>query len=103
VYYDLESDEEQNHIILVIGYENYLPNLSSSDFHLVVHDPYGKFDPALLSNLYGGKRWTGGMSLMSGGERGPGAGVRLPVLGVSRQRVGDSQRGTYYLLRAAQS
>ena len=91
------------HIILVIGYENYMPNLSSSDFHLVVHDPYGKFDPTLLSNLYGGKRWTGGMSLMSGGEKGPGAGVRLPVPSVGRQRTGDSQRGTYYLLRPARS
>jgi hypothetical protein len=91
------------HIILVIGYENYLPKLSSGDFHLVVHDPYGKFDPVLLSNLYGGKRWVGGMSMTSGGEKGPGAGVRLPVPGVGRQRTGDSQRGTYYLLRAARS
>jgi len=86
------------HIILVIGYENYLPMMSSTDFRLVVHDPYGRFDPSLLSNLYGQKRWEGGASLLSGGEAGPGQGNRLFVSGASRQRAGDSVRGTYYLL-----
>jgi len=88
----------EGHIILVVGYENYERNLSSRDFRLVVHDPYGRFDPFLLSSLYGGKRFTGGASLMSGGETGPGQGTRLPITAVSRQRIGDSQRGTYYLL-----
>jgi len=34
---------------------------------------------------------------MSGGERGPGQNVRLPVTAVGRQRTGDFARGMYYL------
>lgn len=86
------------HIVLAVGYENYQPLTSTPDFHLVVHDPYGRFDPSLLSNTYGGKRWDGGMSLVSGGQRGPGQNCRLPLTGVGRQRSGDTNRGTYYLL-----
>lgn len=86
------------HIVLVIGYENYFSNMSSTDFRLVVHDPYGRFDPSLLSNLYGKKRFDGGASLLCGGETGPGKSNRLPVTGAGRQRVGDTVRGTYYLL-----
>jgi len=91
----------QGHIILVIGYENYQRNLSSPDFRLVVHDPYGRFDPSLLSNLYGKSRFNGGASLLSGGETGPGRSTRLPITSVSRQRIGDTQKGTYYLLAGA--
>ena len=86
------------HIILVVGYEDYIPNASSMDFKLVVHDPYGGFDPSLRSNLFGKRRWEGGSSLMSGGERGPGQNVRLPVTAVGRQRTGDFARGMYYPL-----
>lgn len=86
------------HIILVIGYENYLPNMCSADFHLVVHDPYGRFDPSLLSKLYGKKRFDGGASLLGGGENGPGKGNRVPITSASRQRTGDSTLGTYYIL-----
>jgi hypothetical protein len=86
------------HIILVVGYENYVANQSSADFKLVVHDPYGRFDPTLLSNLYGNRRFQGGMSLMSGGTSAPGRGVKLPVTSVSRQASDDKQRGTFYLL-----
>lgn len=73
------------HIVLVVGYENYQPLTLTPDFHLVVHDPNGKFDPSLLSNLYGtyrtkvgGKRMglEGGMSLVSGGQSGPGQNCR---------------------------
>lgn len=88
------------HIVLVVGYENYLPYQSSPDFALLVHDPYGSFDPALLSNLYGKKRWQGGMSLAGGGEIAPGRNCRLPITSLSRQRAGDVARGTYYLLSA---
>src|SRR5437762_12115284 len=56
------------HIILVIGYENYHPAVSSAAFNLVVHDSYGRFDPNLLSKLYGGNRYTGGACLPRGGE-----------------------------------
>lgn len=90
----------KGHIILVVGYENYLPLMSTPNFHLVVHDPYGKFDPSLLSSTYGVKRYVGGVSLMSGGQAGPGHSCRLPMSGVSRQRVGDARRGIYYLLSA---
>ena len=89
------------HIILVVGYENYIPLMSTADFHLVVHDPNGKFDPSLKSSMYGdkGKR-VGGKSLMSGGEAGPGQNCLLHMTGVSRQRIKDERRGTYYLLSA---
>lgn len=88
------------HIILVVGYENYVPLLSSDDFRLVVHDPYGRFDPSLVSSTYGPKRYEGGKSLFSGGQEGPGQNCRLPMTGVSRQRFADASRGMYYLLSA---
>jgi hypothetical protein len=90
----------EGHIILVVGYEGYVPGISSTDFHLVVHDPYGRFDPSLLSNTFGQRRFDGGMSLASGGSKGPGEGCRVPVTSVSRQRAGDARSGTYYLLSA---
>ena len=90
----------EGHIILVVGYENYQPYTCSADFRIVVHDPYGSFDPSLRSRLFGGKRWQGGSSLLSGGATGPGQGVRLPLEAASRQRVGDKALGTYYLLSA---
>lgn len=89
------------HIILVIGYENYQPNMSSLDFNLVVHDPYGRFDPMLQSRLFGSKRWTGGMSLGSGGQAGPGKENRIAIGGASRRRPGDAVIGMYYLLSAS--
>jgi hypothetical protein len=88
------------HIILVVGYENYTPLASTPDFDLVVHDPYGRFDPSLLSKSYGRMRWLGGMSLADGGETGPGQSCRLKVEAVGRQATGDASRGTYYLLSA---
>lgn len=88
------------HIILVVGYENYTPSVSTPDFDLVVHDPYGRFDPSLLSRSYGRLRWLRGMSLVTGGETGPGQSCRLTISSVSRQRKADSRRGTYYLLSA---
>ncbi len=90
----------EGHIILVIGYENYVPNQCSLDFKLVVHDPYGQFDPSLKSKLFGKRRWEGGASLLSGGEMAPGMGTKLPITAVSRQRPGDAYLGTYYLLSA---
>ena len=84
----------------MVGYENYIPAMSSPDFSVVVHDPYGRFDPSLLPNTYGARRWTGGMSLASGGQAGPGQNCRLAFTGVGRQRQGDSRRGTYPILSA---
>ncbi len=90
----------EGHIILVVGYENYQPYMSTPDFRIVVNDPYGSFDPSLKSKLFGGKRWEGGSSLQSGGEMGPGRAVRVPVTAASRQRAGDKALGTYYLISA---
>jgi len=91
----------KGHIILVTGYAGYTPGQSSEDFELIVNDPYGRFDPSLLSNVFGSKRWTGGASLMGGGQTGPGQGNRLPIPAASRRRLGDAQAGTYYLLSAS--
>jgi hypothetical protein len=91
----------EGHIILVVGYEGYLPNASSLDFKLVVHDPYGAFDPSLLSKAYGKQRYERGMCIQAGGEIGPGTGVRLDPLAASRQRKGDAYKGTFYLISAS--
>jgi hypothetical protein len=88
------------HIVLVIGYEHYVPNASTPDFAVVTHDPFGRFDPSLLSRVFGARRWEGGSSLAGGGEAGPGRGLRLGIASLGRQRAGDARRGTYYLLSA---
>ncbi len=88
------------HIVLVIGYEGYMDNATSLDFRLVVHDPYGAFDPTLLSSSYGKQRYERGACLQAGGEIGPGTAVRLDPLAASRQRKGDASFGTFYLMSA---
>jgi hypothetical protein len=92
----------EGHIILVVGYENYVPNACSSDFKFIAHDPYGQFDPSLKSKVFGSRRFEGGASLLGGGESGPGKGVKLPIDGVNRHRPGDKYAGVYYLLSAKQ-
>ena len=93
----------QGHIILIIGYENYRPemcmpgdNMSHAPAvqttKIVVHDPFGAYDPHLGSKLFGKGRWTGGQSQIGGGESGPGEGVRLPMGSVNRRtfsRIGN--------------
>lgn len=91
----------QGHIVLVIGYEGYMDNASSQSFKLVVHDPYGAFDPSLLSDEYGKQRYDRGMCLQAGGEMGAGTAVRLDPTAASRQRKGDKQKGTFYLMSAS--
>lgn len=86
------------HIVLVVGYRDYVPQMSTAGFRWIVHDPYGQFDPSLLSKLYGAKRHSGGMSLVGGDEFGPGRNTVLDPKSISRQRTGDSSRGTYFLL-----
>lgn len=88
------------HIILVVGYENYEPNMTMPDFNLVVHDPYGAFDPTLRSKMFGKKRFDGGVCLPDGSESGHGKAVKLPLTSVSRQKSGDSSLGTFYTLSA---
>jgi len=89
------------HIIVVMGYEGYLERQSAPGFKLVVHDPYGAFDPSLLSKSYGKQRYERGMSLQSGGETGPGTAVRLNPSAASRQRKGDASKGTFSLISAS--
>ncbi len=60
---------------------------------VVVHDPYGAFHPSLHSNLYGNRRFEGGSSLASGGERGAGTGVLLNIKDVSRQAQDPHHQG----------
>jgi len=90
----------EGHIILVVGYEGYMPNACSGDFRLVVDDPYGAFDPSLSSKMFGNRRFEGGASLLSGGQKGPGKEVKLAVDAINRHRKGDAYFGTYYMLSA---
>jgi hypothetical protein len=101
VLVSVSHERVAGHIILVVGYVNYTPGISSADFGLVVHDPYGRFDPSLLSTVFGAKRYTGGVSLMTGSEVGAGRSNLVPLPAASRRRVGDAQSGTYYLLSAS--
>lgn len=88
----------EGHIVLVIGYEGYHENQSSLDFKLIMHDPYGAFDPSLKSKVWGKQRFDRGMCLQSGGEIGPGTAVKVDPSAASRQRKGDKYLGTYYLI-----
>jgi hypothetical protein len=91
------ANNTTGHIIVVVGYENERIGMSSLDFTLVAHDPYGAYDPSLQSTLYGKKRWNGGMSLMSGGESAPGRNVRVPLSSPSRQHQGAHSYGQWLL------
>lgn len=71
------------HIVLVIGYEDYIPHTSSADFKIVLHDPAGRFDQHFQKAV---NKYVGGMSLPSGSEFGPGFGCRLPIGSASRRR-----------------
>jgi hypothetical protein len=88
------------HIILVVGYENFEPSMSSARVNFVCHDPYGKFNPALGSKLFGKRRFDTGMSLMSGGEIGPGKGLRYDYDAIRRVRRDKHSSGTYFLVSA---
>lgn len=65
------------HLVLIVGYLNYIPNQSNPDFKLICHDPYGQFFPQLHSDLYGPNRYDFGMSLPDGNENGVGKGVEI--------------------------
>ena len=87
------------HIILVIGYRNHFLDQSSS-VQFICHDPYGKFDPQLGSLKYGMRRYDGGMSLLDGGEIGPGKSVVYDYQGIQRIRSDKHSTGTYYMISA---
>ncbi len=86
------------HIILITGYKNYRPNMSSKDLQFIVHDPYGKFDPTLKSKEYGNRRMDGAACVASGGEMGPGQAVPLGANEVGRHK--PKEPTVYYLLSA---
>ena len=99
------------HIILLVGYRDYSPDVCMADdlftpspalmmTKIIAHDPYGGFDPALSCAFWGKKRWTGGMSLMSGGQSGAGRNVELPVENVGRRKEGDERAGNFELMSA---
>jgi hypothetical protein len=88
------------HIILVVGYENFEPSTSSAGVKFVCHDPYGKFNPGLGSKLFGKHRFDTGMSLASGGEIGPGKGLRYDYDAIRRVRRDKHSSGTYFLVSA---
>lgn len=94
----VSHERVRGHIVLIVGYQNWSPFASNVDQSVVVHDPYGAFDPALGSALWGKRRAVGGMSLASGGEQASGRNVLLPLSSVSRHRAGDSRRGNYEFL-----
>jgi hypothetical protein len=98
VLVSVSHERVAGHIVLVVGYEDYSPIESRAGFHLVVHDPYGQFDPSLHSSQYGRRRYERGMSLMSGSEVGPGQNVHLPLSSIGRRRAGDGSAGHYILL-----
>lgn len=85
------------HIILVVGYTNKQSNMSS-EIEFICHDPYGKFDPQLGSNLYGKRRYSEGQTLAQGGEVGPGKGVVYNHEGIQRIRSDKHSNGTYFLI-----
>lgn len=82
------------HIILVIGYE---PFSTADGPYFICHDPYGKFDPSLGSRLYGARRFEGGYSV-SGGQHGPGEGVRYDISGIRRMRSDKHSPGVFYMI-----
>jgi len=87
------------HIILVIGYETSVV-ASAPNTHFICHDPYGKFDPQLLSKTYGSRRYEGGVSLPSGGEIGPGKNVVYDYDGIRRIRKDKHSTDTFFLISA---
>jgi len=88
------------HIILVIGYRG-AEQFACNNLSFVCHDPYGKFNPALHSQMYGKHRFDGGSSAVSGGESGPGKAVVYDYDGIRRIRTDKHSTGRYFLLSVA--
>lgn len=90
------------HINIIVGYVRQIAanvSLDASLAEIIVHDPYGAFHASLGSDLYGKKRFSVGMSLVGGGEIGPGRNLVIQLGNVSRQAAGDgARRGNYELM-----
>lgn len=106
----------EGHIVLIVGYDNLIPEVcrinvpdpvlpAIETVRIVVHDPYGAFDPSLKSKQNAKRRWEGGQSLTGGTERGPGTAVAVPLTSVSRRRSTDEtwRKGNYELMTASQT
>ena len=91
-------ERTDGHIILVIGYEGYKAGMCDPNVRFVCHDPYGKFGPKLKSKQFGKRRYDQGMTLMAGGEVGPGKAVRYDYDGIHRIRSDKHSNGTYFLV-----
>lgn len=92
----------KGHIILAVGYESVF-KLGKWKTRFICHDPYGKFNPALKSNLFGSdkrknNRYSGGMTLLDGSHDGPGKEVNYNIKGVMRARKGDKRYGKFELI-----
>ena len=89
------------HIIMIIGYKNYsLVQKNYDNVEFICHDPYGKFNNSLNSKLYGKKRFDGGMSLIGGGNTGPGEGIAYSSNSIRRMRENRYGYMNYRLLTA---
>ena len=87
------------HIVLIVGYENYIPLTSTSDFSFICHDPNGQFFPALGSKLWGKKgKYVGGMSLPEGGQDAPGRNIRIDLESLKRNRTDKHNSGKFAIL-----
>lgn len=84
------------HIILVVGYLQEAFNIKQVKF--VCHDPYGKFDPQLLSETFGKKRFEGGMSLTGGDQQGPGRGILYDYSGIRRIRPDKHSQNKFFMI-----
>lgn len=89
----VSHENVEGHIILIVGYENYTQDLSR--FNLIIHDPYGAFDPSLYwgggylldgkiqlfsKEMWGAKRFERGLGQY------PGQFNHVPVSAASRHR-----------------
>lgn len=85
------------HIVLIVGYENYVAGQSTEDMKFICHDPYGEFFPELHSTYYGQERYRFGSSLPDGSENGVGKGVKISPNNLKRYRD-DSHHSGYYVM-----
>jgi hypothetical protein len=92
----------QGHIVLIVGYINYTPNQSTTDFRLICHDPYGAFYPELSSTLFGKKRFDVGSSNIDGSEEGSGKSVELSPESIKRNRKELHNAGKYVMMTGVQ-
>ena len=88
------NTKTSGHIVLVVGYINYIKGQSTEGMKFICHDPYGKFFPSLHSDLYGSKRYDFGMSLPDSSQNGVGKGVEITPNNLKRFR--DSSHHTNY-------